>query len=148
MSSPPPDLAPGPEDAPPPGFVYLAGRGPFSAHNGPFYARPCPGGVEHGFRVRTRHCNSYGILHGGLLAGFIDGVLAHAVFAEAARPAVTLRLTADYLGMARKGAWVTARALAGPAQGDLVHAAASAEAGKGLILEARAVFKLMARRPR
>jgi acyl-coenzyme A thioesterase PaaI-like protein len=148
MSSLPPDLPPGPEDAAPAGFVYLEGRGPFSAHNGPFYARPVAEGVEHGFRVRARHCNSYSILHGGLLAGFIDGVLAHAVFAVARRPAVTLRLTADYLGMARKGAWVTARARAGPVQDDLVHAEAIAEVADGAILSARAVFKLMAERPR
>jgi uncharacterized protein (TIGR00369 family) len=147
MSAPPAarpaDAAPDPSDAAPEGFVYLEGRGPFSARNGPFYARKARHGVEHGFRVRPHHCNSYGLVHGGLLAGFLDGVLAHAVFAETGASAVTLRLTVDYLDMTRQGAWVSARAKATAGDGDLVFVEAVLDAEDRPIATAKAVFKLM-----
>lgn len=105
MSGPfdPPDD--GTDDNAPPGFERSVFRGPFTTWNGPFYHLVTEDGFRHGFRVRPRHCNGHGIVHGGLLSAFFDGLLAHAVWRATERRMVTIRLTTDFLAMARPGEW-------------------------------------------
>src|ERR1700744_3946310 len=95
---------------PPPGFVRSTRRGPFTAHNGPLYHREGGEGVVHGFHALKRHCNGLGIVHGGMLASFLDGLLGHAVSGAARRPSVTIHLSLDYLSMARAGDWIEGEA--------------------------------------
>ena len=62
---------------PPDGFVLTQGRGQFSTHNGPYFTRPSQDGlVEQAFFALPRHCNGVGLVHGGMLSAFMDGVLA------------------------------------------------------------------------
>ena len=91
---------------PPEGFVPSS-RGPYTTHNGPmFHRRNDDGGLTHAFFVLPRHCNSMGIVHGGMLSTFFDGVVAGAVGRVTGGMSVTVHLSLDFLSMARAGEWV------------------------------------------
>jgi acyl-coenzyme A thioesterase PaaI-like protein len=138
-------------DAPPDGEDWqgFPSRGPFSTHIGPFFHRTAEDGVvEHGFRVLAHHCNSYRILHGGMVLGFMDGVFAHAAFRALEGATVTVRLAGDNLDMARGGDWIAGRAvpLGPPGEDGLVTLDGSAWCGNRPLWRGMAVFKKMARR--
>ncbi len=132
---------------PPDGFVQSTGRGPFTSHNGPIYHAPTPEGSRQGFRILGRHCNGLGIVHGGMLASFIDGLLGHAAGRAARKPAVTVHLSLDYLSMARAGDWIEGEARVSRLVGDLVFAEARAFVGERDVIRATAAFKVL-KRPR
>lgn len=135
------------EGAPPPdGFVRSVRRGPFSEHNGPLYHREGADPPVHGFRALKRHCNGYGIVHGGMLASFVDGLLGHAVGVAAGKPAVTIHLSLDYLSMARAGDWIEGEARVTRLTREVAFAEARLHTGGRDMLRASAVFKLMERR--
>jgi acyl-coenzyme A thioesterase PaaI-like protein len=131
--------------SPPEGFQVFDRRGPFSLHNGPFFFRPTSEGAHHGFFALHRHCNGLGIVHGGLLSSFVDGMLGHAVGAHAKASAVTIHLSLDFLSMAREGDWVQGEAHVTRGARDLFFAEARAFVGQRDVLRATAIFKRMAR---
>src|SRR5579862_5947412 len=95
---------PGPDDpTPPDGFERASGRGAFSNHNGPYFHNA--EGAQ-AFYARKRHCNSIGLIHGGMLSAFLDGVLAGAAGRGAGAVGVTVHLSIDFLDMGRAGDWV------------------------------------------
>jgi len=101
-----------------------------------------------GVRLRERHCNSRGHAHGGFLSAFADGLLATAIFRETGRPSVTIRLTTDFLRVARVGDWMQGTAYVERATRSLVFVEARAWIGEAVIedadtqvFSARAVFK-------
>jgi len=130
---------------PPEGFVLSERRGPFTQHNGPFYHRLGPILTEHGFFALKRHCNGLGIVHGGMLASFVDGMLGHAVSFDAKAAGVTIHLSLDYLSMARSGEWVQGEAKVTRRARDVAFAEARAFVGDKDVVRAAAVFKLMDR---
>ena len=86
------------EIPPPAGFVLQSGRGGFSTHNGPYFRRTSPqGGVEQAFFALSRHCNGVGLIHGGMLSAFLDGLLAGAVAVETGATPITIHLSVDFL---------------------------------------------------
>ena len=97
-------------DSPPEGFVRSTERGPFTTHNGPFYHRSAEGGAEQAFFAEARHCNGMGLIHGGMLSAFLDGLLAAAVAIRTGAVPVTIHLSVDFLGMGRAGDWVMGEA--------------------------------------
>ena len=132
--------------SPPDGFVASRPRGPFSTHNGPYFERACDEGAEQAFFILPRHCNQVGIVHGGMLSAFMDGLLASAVGRAAGAPSVTMHLSLDFLTMARAGEW----ALGAAKVTRLTQAVAFAEGhvqvnGRDLV-RGSGVFKLMHRR--
>jgi uncharacterized protein (TIGR00369 family) len=129
-------------DLPPPGFHATPNRGPFTGRNGPMYHSRMEGGARHGFRVRPFHCNSMGIVHGGMMAAFMDGVFGHLSAQTTGQMSVTVRLTLDYLGSARIGDWVIGEGVVSGQQGDLLFVDGRACVGDASILKAHAVFKL------
>jgi uncharacterized protein (TIGR00369 family) len=131
---------------PPAGFVPMARRGAFSQHNGPYFSRPGAAGVEQAFFALPRHCNGVGIVHGGMLAGFLDGVLAHAVGEATGRPSVTIHLSIDYLTMARAGEWVIGEARLTRATREVAFAEARLHAGGPDLVRGSGLFKLMHKR--
>jgi acyl-coenzyme A thioesterase PaaI-like protein len=131
------------------GWQPFAARGPFSTLIGPFFHRTTPDGlVQHGFRTGPQHCNSYRILHGGMVLGFVDGVFAHAAVRALKRGCVTVRLAGDNLDMAREGDWIhaSARPLAPPQDG-LVTLDGAVWCASRPIWRGMAVFKAMGRAP-
>ncbi|THD80910.1 MAG: PaaI family thioesterase [Phenylobacterium sp.] len=133
--------------APPEGFVLAEGRGLFSTHNGPYFTKPPSEGglVEQAFFALPRHCNGVGLVHGGMLSAFMDGVLAGAVWRSAQRRAVTIHLSIDFLHMARTGEWVMGEARLTRATQEVAFAEGRAYVGGHDVVRASGVFKLMAR---
>ncbi|MDO8295408.1 MAG: PaaI family thioesterase [Caulobacter sp.] len=131
--------------APPEGFKASA-RGPYTTHNGPFFHRLDDDGLEHGFFALGRHCNSLGIVHGGMLSTFMDGVLAGAVGRDAGTASVTVHLSLDFLSMARAGDWVTGDARVTRTTKDLVFVEGRIRVGNRDVMRASGIFKPIRRR--
>ena len=133
---------------PPEGFIRQSGRGAFTTHNGPYYRRLTPGGdVEQAFYALPRHCNGVGLIHGGMISAFLDGLLAGAVGAgtSGAVP-VTIHLSIDFLNMGRPGDWVFGKARLTRATREIAFAEGEASIGDHVLARATGVFRLMRRR--
>lgn len=133
------------DDNPPKGFTASTTRGPYTSHNGPFYHRVTADGFQHGVRVRSRHCNSRGITHGGMLMSFADGLLGTAVFRETKTVALTIRMNSDFLSSARPGEWLEGTARVTRATKSVAFCEAELYVGSRAVLKATGVFKLMGR---
>ena len=131
---------------PPEGFVRSQGRGQFSTHNGPYFHRLGEGDlVEQAFYALPRHTNGIGLVHGGMLSAFTDGLLAMAVGRGTQKVAVTIHLSVDFLHMARQGDWIIGEARMSRATKDVAFADGRLHARGVDIVRASGVFKLMAR---
>jgi uncharacterized protein (TIGR00369 family) len=134
--------------APPEGFVPSEGRGPFTSRNGPIFHRLAGEHLQHAFYALKRHTNGIGLVHGGMLTAFMDGLLAGAVFRGCERSAVTIHLSVDFLHMARAGEWVIGEARMTRATQEVAFAEGRAFVGARDVVRASGVFKLMHRRLR
>ena len=135
-------------DTPPDGFVRSTERGPFTTHNGPFYHRPADWGAEQAFFAEPRHCNGIGLIHGGMLSAFLDGLLAAAVALKTGAVPVTIHLSVDYLGMGRAGSWVIGAARVSRVTSELAFVEGRASVRGRDLARATGVFKLMRRTAR
>lgn len=130
--------------APPPGFVQSASRGPYSTHNGPMFHKAEPGEfAEQAFFALKRHTNAMGLVHGGMLTAFMDGLLGAASYKASGKSAVTIHLSVNFLHMARAGEWVMGEAKATRATRDVVFVEGRAYVGQRDVVRASGVFKLM-----
>lgn len=132
--------------SPPPGFELQADRGPFTAHNGPLYIRRTEEGVEQAFFALKRHCNGLGLVHGGMISAFLDGLLASAVGRSTRATPVTIHLSIDFLAMGRAGEWLIGESRLTRAAKDVAFAEGTLRVGERPIARATGVFRLM--RPR
>lgn len=138
----------GPHDeSPPEGFVLSGSRGAFSTHNGPYYHRISAQGAEQAFHATARHCNAVGLVHGGMLSAFLDGLLAGAVHRATAASPITMHLSIDFLDMGRAGDWVLGEAKVTRATRDIAFVEGRAHVAGRDLARASGVFKLMKRRP-
>jgi acyl-coenzyme A thioesterase PaaI-like protein len=128
---------------PPEGFVATRSRGPFSTHNGPYYERACEVGAEQAFFILPRHCNQMGIVHGGMLSAFMDGLLAAAIGRAAKGPGVTIHLSLDFLNMARAGEWAVGAAKCTRLTMDVAFAEGAVQVKGRDLIRGSGVFKLM-----
>ena len=131
---------------PPPGFAPQAGRGAFSEHNGPFFVRRAAEGAEQAFYAEARHCNGLGLVHGGMLSAFLDGLLASAVGRATEATPVTIHLSVDFLAMGRAGEWILGEARLTRAAREVAFAEGHVHVGGRPIARATGVFRLMRRR--
>lgn len=132
---------------PPPGFVRSQGRGQFSTHNGPYFHKPVGEGglVEQAFYALPRHANGIGLVHGGMLSAFMDGLLASAAGHATGKVSVTIHLSIDFLHMAREGDWILGEAKLTRATKDVAFAEGRAHARGVDVVRASGIFKMMAR---
>jgi uncharacterized protein (TIGR00369 family) len=135
------NTAPEAEATPPEGFRPMHGRGAFSTRNGPYYFKKTETGAAQAFFASDHHCNGVGIVHGGMLAAFMDGLLAHAAHNASERPLVTIQLNVNYLAAARKGDWVIGEAQVTRATRDLVFVEARLHVGGKDVVRGGGVFK-------
>jgi len=133
------------DENPPAGYTLSSTRGPYTSHNGPFYHRVTEDGFRHGVRVKSRHCNSRGITHGGMLMAFADGLLGTAVFRETKTVALTIRMNSDFLSSARPGEWLEGTARVTRATRSVAFCEAELFVGDRPVMKATGVFKLMGR---
>ncbi|HEY3797090.1 MAG TPA: PaaI family thioesterase [Caulobacteraceae bacterium] len=129
--------------APPEGFVLSQGRGNFSNHNGPYYHRA--DGTQAFFALK-RHCNGVGLIHGGMLSAFLDGVLAGAAARGSGATPITVHLSIDFLDMGRAGEWVLGEASLTRKTTDMAFVEGRAHVNGRALARATGVFKLMRRR--
>lgn len=130
--------------APPEGYVLAEGRGVFSTHNGPYYHRPGDGPLaEQAFYALPRHANGMGLVHGGMLSAFMDGVLAGAAWRGTGRRGLTIHLSIDYLHMARVGEWVMGEARMTRATHDVAFVEGRAYVRSHDVVRCSGIFKLM-----
>jgi uncharacterized protein (TIGR00369 family) len=131
---------------PPDGYIPSEGRGGFSTLNGPYFYRPSDGPLaEQAFFALARHANGLGLVHGGMLSAFMDGVLAGAVWRATGKTGVTIHLSIDFLQMARVGEWVMGEARLTRATTDVAFAEGRAFVGGHDVVRCSGVFKLMSR---
>ena len=90
------------------GFRKLTEASGFAAANGPWFEKIDGDRVIRGFLPGPQHANALGIVHGGMLAAFLDSAMGTAVLHTLNRRAVTVRMSLDYLGPGRVGDWLQA----------------------------------------
>ena len=132
---------------PPPGFVRSEGRGQFSTRNGPYFHRlgddPV---VSQAFYTQAHHANGVGLVHGGMLSAFMDGLLAHAIGRGTDKLGVTIHLSVDFLHMARMNEWVIGEARMTRATREVAFAEGVARSRGVDVVRASGIFKLMERK--
>ncbi len=128
---------------PPAGFVPSGNRGPFSTHNGPYFHRTEGETTEQAFFALPRHANGLGIVHGGMLTAFLDGLLGAAVYRGVRRTGVTIHLSVDFLHMARVGDWILGEAKLTRATKDVAFVEGRVHVGGVDVVRGSGVFKLM-----
>ena len=127
--------------------MLQTGRGAFTSHNGPYWVRQSDTGTVQAFHALARHCNGVGLIHGGMLSAFLDGLLAGAAGRETGSTPVTVHLSIDFLDMGRAGDWVIGVAHVTRATRDLAFVEGSASVAGRDLARASGVFKLLRRRP-
>ena len=94
----------------PSGFRELREAIGFAAANGPWFEKVEGSRLIRAFRPGLQHANAHGIVHGGMLAAFLDSAMGSTVSHVLQRRSVTVRLTIDYLMPGRIGDWLQAEA--------------------------------------
>ena len=94
---------------PPEDFTPLFRSSPFLELLGPIYNESTDSGIVIGFYAQPKHCNTRGIVHGGVLSSLADVALGYnaAFSGENTVPLVTASLTIYYAGSAKQGQWIT-----------------------------------------
>lgn len=129
------------------GFALTPSRGKFTIHNGPSYRATASGDMRTGLWVLDRHCNGMGFLHGGMMSSFADSALAWAVWSATGKMSVTIRLTLEFMEIAREGEWIEAHPEVSSVDGDFVHVSANIVKEDGsLAARASAVFRTVRRK--
>jgi uncharacterized protein (TIGR00369 family) len=92
----------------PDGFAPHTRSSPVTAPWEPLYSRVTADACILGLVVATPHCNSRGLLHGGVIAALADNAMGLSVSRRYDPPvaASTVNLAIDYLGMAKIGQWL------------------------------------------
>lgn len=131
------------------GWEAYTGGSPFTAPHGQMYQKIGSDGIcWRTFRAGKAHCNSAGIVHGGMMVTFIDALMGLAVANSTQSRALTIRLTTDFLSIARPGDWIVGQAKVMRAARSVVFVEGVAFAGKRPALNAQGIFKRMRERPR
>lgn len=94
----------------PTGFQRMPSFGPLHEVLGPIFVRSTDVGIIVGMHVEERHHNKGPMLHGGMMAFFIDTAFTYACVSLGDRPrqVVTTALTIDFAGSAKAGDWIEA----------------------------------------
>jgi uncharacterized protein (TIGR00369 family) len=84
---------------------------PVTAAWEPLFSRRGERSVELGLWVREAHCNSRGLLHGGVIATLADNAMGLSCVAchPGVKGALTVSLNVDYVATARNGQWLQIR---------------------------------------
>lgn len=131
----------------PQGYVIQPGRGSFTTHNGPYFHDPAvTEGARQAFYALGRHCNGLGLIHGGMISAFLDGLLASAAARATGGTPVTMHLSVDFLDMGRAGDWVMGEARVTRAARDVAFVEGRAHVRQRDLARVSGVFKLMKRR--
>ena len=116
----------------------------------PLYSRKLNDRIQMGLVLAEPHCNSRGLVHGGLIAALADnamGLSCVVALAAAERDAgkglVTVSLGTDYLGSAKLGEWLEIDPEPVKVGGSICFARALIKANGKSIAMANATFKIL-----
>lgn len=116
----------------------------FIDHAGPLWTLREDSGWAYGFAIETHHLNPAGTAHGGVLLTLMDHALSTVAWGACGRlPCVTLQLDSHFMGPARAGQLVQARAVVTQRTGSLVFLRGELRAGDSLVLTAHALMKVL-----
>jgi uncharacterized protein (TIGR00369 family) len=112
---------------------------------GPFWGRRREDGRwSYAFLADQRHRNGHGIVHGGMIMSFADQAFGAAVWeAIGRRPCVTVQLNVQFIGPARPGDFVEARAEVLRTTRSVVFVRGVLEADGRMIAAADGVWKIL-----
>jgi uncharacterized protein (TIGR00369 family) len=112
----------------------------------PLYSRRLADVVQIGLFVAEAHCNSRGLLHGGVIAALADNAMGLSCVAalgdRAQRGLVTVSLNVDYVGAAKIGQWLQVEPRIVKAGTSLAFADALVTAEGNIVARANASFKV------
>jgi uncharacterized protein (TIGR00369 family) len=124
----------------PAGYALEPLRSGFSQTVGPWYRLQDAQFVQFAFRADERHINSLGIVHGGMMMSFADTLLGQTHRKVSGRPAVTTRMTVDFIDAARFGDLVEGRGEVTRETRNLVFVRAQVWTSRRTLLTASGVF--------
>ncbi|OYU16120.1 MAG: thioesterase [Alphaproteobacteria bacterium PA4] len=92
----------------PAGFAPHTRSSPVTAPWEPIYAAVTDAAFILGLVIAEQHCNSRGLLHGGVIAALADNAMGLSVARRYDPPVapITVNLSIDYLGLAKIGQWL------------------------------------------
>ena len=128
----------------PAGFEMLDDDGRCFDMIGPVYTkRETPDSdLIFGLPAERRHCNRRDVVQGGILVMLADHTLALACWRAADdSPCATISINTDFIGPARAGDWIEARAEVTKITRSLVFGSSQVFANDKLILSANGVWK-------
>ena len=133
--------------SPPDGFQRHFPRSGLTDPWEPLYSQILPDRICIGLYLSEAHCNSRGLVHGGLIASLADnamGLSCVQTLKTAGRDVsglVTLTLNAEYLGAAKLGQWLVVDTDYVKAGGSICFARAQIRADDAVVALASASFK-------
>jgi len=114
-------------EPPLPGYVVYDPVDPFENGAGPFFWRRLDDGGHHFvLRAEARHCNTFGVVHGGLLMTLADLTMAATSKAERSDAYITVSFNGEFVAPGLEGALIESR-------GELVRRTASMAFVRGRI---------------
>jgi len=130
---------------PPAGFAPHFRQSPVTHPWEPLYSRKVDGAVQIGLRLRKAHCNSRGLLHGGVIAALADNAmgLSCGISLPSVQGLVTVSLVVDYLGSAKIGQWLQIEPRVLRTGRSMGFADALATADGAVIARANATFRVL-----
>ena len=129
-------------DTPLPGYRIYDLVDPFENHAGPFYWSKLDDGSHHFvLQAEARHCNSHGIVHGGLLMTMIDLAMVIAAKQNPNEQLVTVSLNSEFVAAARTGDLLEARGTLVRRTRSLAFVRGEVITGDRTLLAASAVLK-------
>ncbi|MEM1035768.1 MAG: PaaI family thioesterase [Pseudomonadota bacterium] len=116
----------------------------------PIYSRKTSNRLQIGLILAEAHCNSRGLVHGGLIAALADNAMglscAGALMAasrEVENGLVTISLSTDYCGAGRLGDWLQIDPEVTKIGGSIAFARAVVTSADTVIASANATFKIL-----
>ncbi len=125
-----------------PGYKIYDPVDPFETRAGPFYWAELAGGT-HNFALKAEacHCNSHGIVHGGLMMTMIDLALVATAKAVPEDRFVTVSLNSEFVSSGQKGDLIEARGELLRRGRSLAFVRGQVVCGERILLSASAVLK-------
>ncbi|MEO1642647.1 MAG: PaaI family thioesterase [Pseudomonadota bacterium] len=116
----------------------------------PLYSRKTADSLQLGLVLAEPHCNSRGLVHGGLIAALADNAMgltcAAALMAagrDVSKGLVTVSLSTDYCGVGRLGEWLQISPSITKLGGSIAFASAVITSADQTVASAHATFKVL-----
>lgn len=115
----------------------------------PLFSRVSDRCVEMGLVLAPAHCNSRGLVHGGLIASLADnamGLSCAQMLKEKGRDfsgLVTINLSTDYVGSAKLGEWLQVIPEVVKTGGSIAFVRCLIESNSAPVAQAKATFKIL-----